>query len=202
MTIKLHRLLEKVVSVPGFIVYDLEGEGIKVKQGRYSPVYINAKTLWFFPELLARLIDELKSLCLGCNCAIGIETGGSPLASIISRDLEIPLILVRKESKGNMGILVGNLINGGGCIAIIDDVLATGNSMKEALISVQKHNRKIILVSLISYGMDNLIAKRYGIEVRSLYQVEDILASLQEDLSEKLKPYIKNYQSKLREILK
>jgi phosphate starvation-inducible protein PhoH len=49
--------------------------------------------------------------------------------------------------------------------------------------------------------MDELVAKKYGVEVQSLYQIDDLLGVLDPDLSSKLTPYIRDYQDKLREII-
>lgn len=201
MNVKSKSILNSIVAMPGFITYDLKGRGIEVKKGRFSPVYINMKSTWSCPMLLTDIADGLKEKCIGCNCVIGIETGGSPFASIIAKELEIPLVLARKEPK-NMNIFAGEPITGGGSIAIIDDVLATGLSMKKVLENIQKVNRKIILVVVLSYGMEKAIAKKYGIIIHSLYSIEDVIKSFTPDKAKLLEPYILSYQKKLIDLIK
>ena len=194
-------LLTNMLAVPGFLTYDLEGKGIEVKPGRYSPVYVNMKTTWSYPDVLFPIAERLSDLCRGCDCVIGIETGGSPYASSISRDLKISLLLARKEAKEQMGVLAGYLNSEEKEFAVVDDVLATGRSSERGFLSVKSHDNKVRIVSVLSYGIDRLIAKKYGVEVRSLYQIDDLLNALDLELALKLTPSIRAYQEKLRGII-
>lgn len=195
------KLLNQIVSTPGLISYDLNGPGIKVKKGRFSPIYINMKKIWSYPEILSNITEQLKKECVGCNCIIGIETGGSPFASVIAKELEVSLILTRKKPK-NANIFAGDPIKGGGSVVIIDDVLATGFSMEKSLENIRKVNRKVALVVVLSYGMDRIIAKKYGLTIHSLYQIEDFIKALPLEKTKLLEPHIKGYQKKLLELLK
>ncbi|MEK9147141.1 MAG: phosphoribosyltransferase family protein [Patescibacteria group bacterium] len=132
---------------------------------------------------------------------VGVETGGSPYASLIAKDLNIPLILLRKEAKGSLGYLAGYAKKEGGKFAIVDDVLATGNSITEAIRSIKNGHRTIKFASVLSYGMDKTIARKYNIEVVSLYQIDDVLETLNSDLSELLIPHIRAFQKNLISIL-
>lgn len=201
MNIKSKKLLSQIVCIPGLISYDIKGLGIEVKRGRFSPVYINMKSTWSRPMILSDITERLKEKCIGCNCIIGIETGGSPFASIIAKELKIPLVLARKKPK-NMNIFAGDPISGDGTIAILDDVLATGLSTEKVLQNIQRINRKIILVVILSYGMEKIIAKKYGVTIHSLYHIEDIVKSLPKEQAELLKPYILVYQKKLIGLIK
>jgi orotate phosphoribosyltransferase len=100
-------LLSKMINIPGFLNYDLKGKGVEVKPGRFSPVYINMKATWTHPEILFSIAERLTSLCNKSDCIVGIESGGSPYASLIAKDLKVGLILARKEAKEQMGILTG-----------------------------------------------------------------------------------------------
>lgn len=194
-------LLLAMLAVPGFLTYDLEGKGIEVKPGRYSPVYVNMKTTWSYPDVLFPIAARLSDLCRGCDCVIGIETGGSPYASSVAKDLKISLILARKEAKEQMGVLAGYLNGEEKEFAVVDDVLATGRSSERGFLSVKNHNNKVRIVSVLSYGMDELVAKKYEVEVRSLYQIDDLLEILDSDLAAKLTPSIRAYQENLRKII-
>lgn len=194
-------LLVDMLAVPGFLTYDLEGKGIEVKPGRYSAVYVNMKTTWSYPDVLFPIAEKLSDLCRGCDCVIGIETGGSPYASSVARDLKTSLILARKEAKEQMGVLAGYLNGEEKEFAVVDDVLATGRSSERGFLSVKNHQNKVRIVSVLSYGMDELVAKKYGVEVKSLYQIEDLLEALKPELASKLTPPIRAYQESLRKII-
>lgn len=195
------KLLTSMLAVPGFLTYDFEGKGIEVKPGRYSPVYVNMKTTWSYPDVLFPIAERLSDLCRGCDCIIGIETGGSPYASSIARDLKISLILARKEAKEQMGVLAGYLNREEKEFAVVDDVLATGRSSERGFLSVKNHHNKVRIVSVLSYGMDEFVAKKYGVEVKSLYQIDDLLKTLDPGLAEKLTPSIRAYQENLKGII-
>jgi len=195
------KLLNNMLNISGFLNYDLEGKGIEVKPGRYSAIYLNMKATWSHPEVLFPIAERLADLCQGCDSVIGIESGGSPYASSIAKDLKISLILARKEAKEQVGVLAGYLNGGEKRFAVVDDVLATGKSSERGFLSVKSDKKKVRIVSVLSYGMDELISKKYDIEVVSLYQIDDILNLLDPDLKEKITPHIRAYQEKLRGII-
>jgi orotate phosphoribosyltransferase len=197
----LKSLLEDAIKESGFLAIDLGSPGIEVKPGRYSPIYINMKTTWKNHHLLSRMSHELQRLCLDCDCVVGVETGGSPYAVSIAQNLGISLLLARKEPKDNIGILAGGL--NGDChkFAIVDDVLASGKSMEPAFKSIKDLGKQVVCVAILSYGMDDLIAEKYGIEVRTLYKIEDLLDSLSTEERNKLSEYVKGYQEKLKSII-
>lgn len=195
------RLLNSMLAIPGFFNYDLEGKGIEVKTGRYSAIYLNMKETWSHPEVLFPIAERLADLCQGCDCVIGIESGGSPYASSIAKDLKISLILARKEAKEQVGVLAGCFNGEEKKFAVVDDVLATGKSSERGFLSVKSDKNRIRIVSVLSYGMDELISKKYDIEVVSLYQIDDILNLLDPDLRVKIAPHVRAYQEKLREII-
>ncbi len=194
-------LLEEAIKEPGFLTVDLDGPGIEVKPGRMSPIYINMKTTWKNPHLLFKMAHELQRLCLDCDCVVGIETGGSPYAVSIAQNLGISLLLARKKPKSKIGILAGDLNEEVSKFAIIDDVLASGKSMEPAFKSIQNIGKKVVCVSVLSYGMDDLIAKKYNIEVRTLFKIDDLLDCLDPQIGNRLKKYVKGYQEKLKTII-
>jgi len=197
----LNKLLKEALKEPGFLSTDLDGPGIEVKLGRRSPIYINMKSTWKNPYLLFNLSHELQKLCLDCDSVIGIETGGSPYAVSIAQNLGISLILARKKPKSEVGILAGSINGEVHKFAIVDDVLATGKSIEPAFKTIKKMGKQIVCVAVLSYGMDKLIAKKYGIEVRSLFNINDLLNCLEKTKRKKLEKYILNYQKKLKSII-
>lgn len=191
------RLLEKMISIPGFLMIDFEGDGIEVKPGRFSPIYVNMKATWNYPNVLFAVSEDLTKCCLGCDCIIGIETGGSPYASVIARELNIGLILARKKTKLQEGTLAGHIPGSRKDFAIVDDVLATGKSTEKSISEIKKHSNQVRLVSVLSYGMDKVIAERYNVQVESLYQIEDLLDCLDLNIRTKLTPFIRAFQEKI-----
>lgn len=191
-------LLKKMLSVPCFFTFDLEGKGIEVKPGRFSSMYINLKTIWSRPDILFPVAERLADLCHGCDCVIGIESGGSPYAALVAKELGINLVLARKEEKKQgEGYLAGDILDGEK-IAVIDDVVATFKSSEVGFLSVKNSKNKVRIVSVISYGMDELIAKKYDLEITSLYYIDDIINLMQSDLKNKLMAHANVYREQLR----
>ena len=117
------KLLDKLVSVPGLLNYSKPGEeDIEIRPGVFSPVYLNVKSIWGYPEILKEVTHDLIRLCAGVSHIIGIETGGSPYATLISQKLKLNLILCRKQAKGALEFLAGD-INGNGNFVIVDDYI-------------------------------------------------------------------------------
>ncbi len=190
--------LQESLKYPDFFQFDLEGRGIEVKPGRFAPTYINMKATWKNPSLISKMSYELQKKCLDADCVIGIETGGSPYAVSIANNLGISLLLARKEPKRDLGILAGNLNGDYEKFAIVDDVLASGGSMKAAFESIKELGKGVICVAVISYGLDDLISKKYNIEVRTLYDVDDILNCFEKEKKKRLEAYIQDYKDKLK----
>lgn len=191
------RLLKKMLLVPGFFNYDLEGRGIQVVPGRYSVIYVNMKATWNHPNILFALAKKMADLCKDCDCAIGIESGGSPYASLVAKNNKIGLVLARKEPSERGENFAGYVSGKEKMIAVVEDVVATGKSAELGFVNI-KNNSKIRVVSVLSYNMDELIAKKYGIDVISLYHIDDLLGLLDSDIKEKLTPHIRAYQEKLK----
>ena len=197
----LRNLLKEALEEPGFLMIDLDGAGIEVKPGRKSPIYINIKEIWRNNHLLFKISHELQRLCLDCDCVVGVETGGSPYAVSIAQNLGIPLLLARKEPKEKIGILAGGLNGNVKKFAIVDDVLASGKSMEPAFKDINALGKQVVCLAVLSYGLDKLIADKYGIEVRTLFTIDDLLNCLDQKISSKLKAYITGYQATLRSII-
>lgn len=195
------RLIKQLLDTEGFLSYKFSGRGIMLKKGKYSPIYINFKVLWSNPNLMRNLSKKLSDKVKGSDLVIGIEAGGCPFAAVVAYELKIPLILVRKEPKGKFGILTSKVANDSESISIVDDVLASGNSISKVLCNTKKPNRKIRVVNLLSYGLDKRISRKYKIEVISLFQIEEILKFLEATLADKLAEHIISYKRKIEETL-
>jgi orotate phosphoribosyltransferase len=197
------RLLAQMLAIPGFFTYDLSGENILVKAGRYSSVYVDMKKTWRDPALLRRISGRLARLCVGCNCVVGIESGGSPYASLIAGALNVGLVLVRGEeaggARGRMGS--GYLGSEDATVAIVEDVVATGESAEAGLMIWKGPPKGVRLVSVMSYGMDELISQKYDLEMVSIFQIDDLLDAVEPHVRAEVTPYIRSYQLRLKQMM-
>ena len=190
-----------MIEIPGFFTYDTKGRGDEVRPGRYSAVFVNMKKTWSRPDIISSTAEKLADLCRDSECIIGIESGGSPYASLVASILKTNLVLARREAKTQGGHLAGYISDAEKKFAVVDDVLATGESSERGSLVVNHGENQIRIVSILSYGMDTFIAQKYGVEVTSLYQIDDILDCLDPDLQTELTPYVRAYQEKIHRMI-
>ena len=101
--------------------------------GRESNYYIDTKKAITDPAVLSiiskKIIESIPTLLCHVDAIAGIEIGGVPIATAVSLESGIPLIIVRKEAKG-YGI--GDLFIGtveGKRIVMVEDVTTTGSTV-------------------------------------------------------------------------
>lgn len=144
------------------------------------------------PNVLEAIID------LSCNLInwqdidviLGIEAMGLPLLAPLSMRTGIPMVIARKRQYGlegeieisqetgySKGSLFLNDIKPGEKIAIIDDVLSTGGTMKCIIEGVKKTGATIqntIIVVEKGKGMEKLKSEYPDIQFESLVKLEMI----------------------------
>ncbi len=144
---------------------------VEVKPGIYAPIFVNLKQTLSEYSIRHTLAKKLVKLIKGnVDFVCGMESGGTYYASVVADILLKPLILFRKKNKecGNHDRIVGNLPPKGSKIAIIDDVIATGLAVSDAISYFQSIYCKVRVFSVFNYSPDNIIASKLGVDVRSL----------------------------------
>jgi len=104
--------------------------------GKKSKYYIDIKKASTDPKTL-KLIAEQAALLIRnmeIDSVAGVELGGVPLATAVSLETELPLLLVRKTVKdyGTKGRFVGE-IKAGDRLVLLEDVTTSGGSVKDAI---------------------------------------------------------------------
>lgn len=174
---KIDYCVEKsLLDTPGVVNYSPD-KPIEVKPGIISPIYINLKntlpnyqTRHFLVRKLAEIIgDEPDYIC-------GIESGGTYYASAIADSLIRPVILYRKENKdySDKRRLVGMTPTKGSLIAVIDDVVGTGSTISNVVSFFKKIGCKIRIYSIFSYGYENKIGKKLGVEFYTMANFKNL----------------------------
>ena len=172
-----------------------------LKNGTTSPIYIDLKNIISYPSLINTVTDLIweKMKTLEYDCISGIPYGAIPVASILSANKNIPMILVRKEKKnyGTSKQIEGLVIKNNICV-LIEDVITTGSSIEKV---VNLLNKKEIIVNDVFVICDrrnynNLHNSNY--QIHSLFNIYDITECL---ISNSLINYndyitIKNFVSK------
>ncbi len=158
------------------------------------------KSTWAYPDLLSATSGQLADLNndVSWGSIVGIETGGSPYATLMSQQLDSSLVLMRKVPK-NENQYAGLSHDGGEKdVLVVDDIIATGQSARLAIEGLKGASNRVRLTAFISYGMDRDIGRRYGIEVTSRYGIDDVLDVMDSDSRRQVVDRVISYQDLIR----
>ncbi len=152
--------------------------------GKASDYYLDCRLVTLDPEglfLYARLIlEELRDT--GVAAVGGLTLGADPIAAGVAAvsHLEgrpVRAFIVRKEAKqhGTQKAIEGELAPGE-LAAVVDDVMTTGGSVKQAIAEVEKAGARvakvICLVDREEGGSRDLREKGY--DFRAIYSISDV----------------------------
>lgn len=125
----------------------------ELASGNHSPIYVNCRLMISDPEFMrlytraARAI--LESAGVRLDAVAGGETAGIPFAAYLARELDQPMLYVRKKAKGHgvasrvegrlepgwRVLLVEDLITDGGSkLGFVEALRAAGATVAEALV--------------------------------------------------------------------
>jgi uridine monophosphate synthetase len=103
-----------------------KSEKFILKNGIESPVYFDLRVIISKPPLMKRVADVMWKIILDSNTNIegiticGVPYTALPLATLISVDTDIPMLIRRKETKdyGTKKIVEGSYTQGQSCLII------------------------------------------------------------------------------------
>lgn len=131
-----------------------------------------AKALW----TLSNDTTKVSQIC-------GVPYTALPLATLISVDNEIPMLMKRKETKsyGTKKLIEGTFSSGDNCV-IIEDVITSGSSILETVDALKKEHLNVteayVIIDREQGGKKNL--ENHGIKVKSLYVITQLMQYLLE----------------------
>ncbi len=122
---------------------------IALPDGSTVPVYLSCRRLISYPaeraEMIDMLTDIVKSNFPDANLIVGVATAGIVWAHGIASQLNLPLAYVRSSSKGyGLGKLVEGDPAHGSRAVIVDDVLYTGKSIKQACEAIKNEKAAVV----------------------------------------------------------
>ncbi|WP_406660939.1 orotate phosphoribosyltransferase [Methanolobus sp. ZRKC3] len=109
--------------------------------GKKSSYYIDIKKASTDPKTLKIIAKGTTELIRDMNLDAvgGVVLGGVPLATAVSLESELPLVLIRKSAKGygTGGLFVGDFEEGAR-IMLLEDVTTSGGSVKDAIVAIRE----------------------------------------------------------------
>lgn len=171
----------------------------QLKSGQTSTIYLNLRKIISYPKLMRQISEAMWQLVKDqpFDLICGVPYTALPIATCISLDHNIPMIMRRKEKKdyGTKQLIEGVFQPKQRCL-IIEDVITSGTSILETAHDIEKAglsiNHLIALIDREQGGYDKL-ASLYPIV--TVFKVTDILTHL---LSENIAapadyPFIETY---------
>jgi orotate phosphoribosyltransferase len=160
----------------------------KIKSGASSPYYIDLARLLALPEALCTIAEaaaeEIKKLMVvdRIDKLASIELKGALIVPSIACKVNLPCIVVRKESKayGVTGRIAGGDVAKGDNILFFDDVISEGLSKVEGIKPLQELGGNVkhllVVVNREQGGKENL--EKQGFKVHALAKVSELVESL------------------------
>ncbi|KZX13551.1 orotate phosphoribosyltransferase [Methanobrevibacter oralis] len=155
----------------------LEGD-FTLSSGKKSNYYINMKKAITEPEILSTISKLITKLIANDNInkVAGPALGAVPIATAVSLESKIPLLMIRKEKKGyGTSKLIEGDLNSGDDVVVVEDVTTTGGSLLKAIKAIQKNGGKVKRAFVVVDRQEGAIEtfKKEGIELEPLINVDE-----------------------------
>lgn len=157
-----------------------------LKSGIESPFYVDLRPLASDPKILKHLADYLLEMLPLDNFDLicGVPYAALPMATAMSLESYIPLIIKRKEAKGygTKKLIEGIFQKGQNCL-LVEDVITSGKSLLETIPEIENEGltvSDIVVVLDRQQGGRELLEKK-GYRVHTLFTIADACEILKED---------------------
>lgn len=160
------------------------GIGRNLSSGKKSNYYIDGKMMTLDSEgafLTAKVIFDMID-SVDFDAIGGLTLGADPIVGALAlfgyiNNKPIQTFIVRKEPKkhGTMKLIEGKLTKGSKVI-IVDDVVTTGNSILQAIETVEKENCEVVKIIVLVDRQDGAREKfnSRGYEFEPIFTKEDL----------------------------
>jgi orotate phosphoribosyltransferase len=145
---------------------------VTFKSGIVSPVYVDNRTLPYWPEqwhtVLAAFQQLIREDNIQSEVIAGMAAAGIPHSAVLGYILRKPSVFVRKEVKEHG---TGRLVEGGDVqgkrVALVEDLVTTGSSSLAGVRALREAGAVVSdCLAIISYGFDEARAAFDEADVR------------------------------------
>jgi len=155
----------------------LEGD-FTLSSGKKSNYYINMKKAITEPEILStisKLITE-KISDDDIDKVAGPALGAVPIATAVSLESKLPLLMIRKEKKGyGTSKLIEGELNEGDDVIVVEDVSTTGGSLLKAIKAIEENGGNVVRAFVVVDRQEGAIEefRNHGIDLEPLITVDE-----------------------------
>ena len=149
-----------------------------LSSGKKSDYYINMKKAITEPEILSTIAELITEKIADDNVdkVAGPALGAVPIATAVSLESKIPLLMIRKEKKGyGTSKLIEGELNSDDNVIVVEDVTTTGGSLIKAIKAIQENGgnvtRAFVVVDRQEGAIDEF--KKEGITLEPLISVDE-----------------------------
>ncbi|WP_312286273.1 orotidine-5'-phosphate decarboxylase [Chryseobacterium gleum] len=156
-----------------------------LKSGIESPFYVDLRPLASDPKILKNLANYLLEMLPLDNFDLicGVPYAALPMATAMSLESYIPLIIKRKEAKsyGTKKLIEGIYQKGQNCL-LVEDVITSGKSLLETIPEIEQEDLKVsdIVVVLDREQGGKQLLESKGYRVHTLFNISEVCTILQE----------------------
>ena len=157
-----------------------------LKSGIESPFYVDLRPLASDPKILKNLANYLLEMLPLDNFDLicGVPYAALPMATAMSLESYIPLIIKRKEAKnyGTKKLIEGIFTKGQNCL-LVEDVITSGKSLLETIPEIENEGisvSDIVVVLDRQQGGKELLESK-GYHVHTLFTISEVCKMLKEE---------------------
>lgn len=154
-----------------------------LKSGLSSKIYLDLRQIVSHPQMLRNVSSAIWKKIHTCHADLlcGVPYTALPIATCLSLQHDIPMVMRRKEQKGHgtKQQIEGKIQPGQRCL-VIEDVITTGGSILETAADLKAAELEVkdvaVLIDRQQGGAENLMKKNFNLHV--VFTLQEIMQNL------------------------